>query len=88
MKIRKFSFQGGTVAYPVGAEKIDLKALSKKVEDAHRERMSIMARSFTGIRVVVDKKLEGLNYYLSVSPKLLEELKKTEAGATDKDAKR
>ncbi len=87
MKLIEFPFQG-TVPYPVGTETIDLKAIAEKVEAAHSERMLMMAKTFSGIRVIVDDKLEGLNYYLCVSQKLLEELQKAEAAATAKEKAR
>ena len=57
---------------------IDLDAISSKVSEFKHRWMKEMAQSFRGIRVIVDPRLEGMMYYICVSPEMHEELLKQE----------
>lgn len=59
----------------------------KAAEDIENRFRDDLVKTFTGIPVRVDKKLEGYDYYISVSPKLKEllECERNNVGGTNHD---
>jgi hypothetical protein len=49
---------------------INIKEMAEKAKNIHDDMLKAMANSFTGFPIKLDKKLEGLAYYVNVSPEL------------------
>lgn len=54
----------------------DLEDVRAEADRIRKESFAEMAKAFKGIRVIVDDRLEGLDYYCCISRELFEELRK------------
>ena len=55
--------------------KLDFDKVNKTIDDIVEKQKNMLIASFTGVRVEVDKELEGNNYYICVSQELYDLLK-------------